>query len=63
MPHARTCVRAQAQVTKQWAVDAPYPAMMHDCGLTEHFALLLQLPLTFLPKAGAGGHACYHARR
>ncbi len=30
----------------QWVIDTPYSSMMHDCGLTKNYAVLIHLPIT-----------------
>ncbi len=37
----------------QWVIDTPYPSMMHDCGLTKNYAVLLHLPLTIDGKVSS----------
>lgn len=36
-----------ASLFVQWAVDAPWSTMMHDCGLTATYAVILHMPLLF----------------
>ncbi len=37
------------------AVDVPYPTMMHDIAITEHYAIILLTPIVVEPIMGAAG--------
>ncbi|KAL6763314.1 retinal pigment epithelial membrane protein-domain-containing protein [Haematococcus lacustris] len=41
---------ATGDLTKQWAIDVPFPVMAHDCAMTENYVVLLHLPLCFDPE-------------
>ncbi|GFR51519.1 hypothetical protein Agub_g13935 [Astrephomene gubernaculifera] len=38
-------------LVRHWGVELPYPVMMHDLAVTEHYVVLLHLPLCFDPQA------------
>lgn len=44
---------AEGQRKRTWAVEVPYPVMMHDCALTKDYFVILHLPLLFAPKVRA----------
>lgn len=41
---------AKGELSKSFSIDTPWPVMMHDCAMTQHYMVFLHLPLCFEPK-------------
>jgi carotenoid cleavage dioxygenase len=47
----------EGRVVREEPVPVAHGPSIHDCGVTEHYAVILDLPVTFSMKAMIGGHA------